>query len=163
MSNLGAPVIVSGPNGLMQLAHRTKFGLQTSIENFCSPQEAREFLMLNKMRAVFELDVEKFCGLREAREFLALHKMRAVFVLDVGELNTRECDLLVALEGGPEMISDVMVKLTTTAGRIGGSFKKFSNLGLGSVVSTGEKRRDDVVALSEQGMIVRSRLLGVSV
>ena len=134
MAGLGSPVIVPGSNGLMQLAHRTKFGLQTSIENFN--------------------------GLKEARDFLTLHKMRAVFEVDGGKLSDKECALIVAMRGSTETVGDLAVALTSTPAWVGKAVKKLTTAGLACQIHAAKKRKLDVVALTDAGRALRVRMVG---
>lgn len=56
MAMIGRPLIVLGPYGHWLLGHQTRSGIQTSIENFVSVMEARDWC--NKHRIPFRVDLD---------------------------------------------------------------------------------------------------------
>ena len=133
MASLGLPTIVPGPNGLMQLAHRTRFGLQTSIENFA--------------------------GLAEARDFLSLHRMRAVFEFDRVKLSDRECSLVVQLVVSAESVGALAKALKTSPAWVGKVARRLVTDGL-LWIELDDKPARTVLGLTSNGTLIAKRLRG---
>jgi DNA-binding MarR family transcriptional regulator len=56
MASLGRPVVVPGPGGYWLLGHETPSGIQTSIENFVTVMEARDWCRRHNI--AFRVDLQ---------------------------------------------------------------------------------------------------------
>ena len=129
-------VIIPGANGLLQLGERTKFGIQTSIENFQNFDEVQRFLNDHKIRADYEI----------SRDILPV----------------RHCSLLLAIMHAADPVASEIAKSVKPKTTYAWVVKNALRLSKYVVVeqAEGAKTRDAKLFLTHLGMTLALRLDG---
>jgi hypothetical protein len=132
MSDFSKPVIINGPNDLLQLGHRTKHGIQTSVDNWLN--------------------------ITEAMAYCEREKIRPTLMIFGEEISWKVAALMVALLSGPEPTAMLAVSLHTSIGAL----RKWatSKPGLFTLEPCGKKAGDHVLHLTDGGADVARRLSG---
>jgi len=137
MASLGKPIIVPGPAGYWLLGHQTKHGIQTSIENFQT--------------------------IREARDFCDRHKMTASVDLVSARVTFTDCAVLCASVTCAGVALKVAAKAShTSVAAAAKSVERLSAAGMASLAppSAGNKIGDHVLVPTEAGIAMAAFLQG---